>query len=135
MTHGAHPTSRPTAARRVADTQPGPAPVEDRYVVPVAPDVLATMAERPVEQVPGVVRLAHRPAGRRVLAGALSYARGDIRLAIGGGSAPVIVHVVSERDRSLQGVGSAVQDAVGQAVEQLVGMQVESVDVYVQDVE
>jgi uncharacterized alkaline shock family protein YloU len=110
-----------------------------RYVLRVAPGVLAAIVQRAAERVPGVVRLADvgsRATQRRVVRDAASsYTRGGLQLAVHDGRVRITLNLVIGRSQNLQRVGAAVQAAVSQAVEQLVGMPVEQVDVYVQDVE
>ena len=110
-----------------------------RYVLRVAPGVLAAIVQRAAERVPGVIRLTDvsaRAVQRRLVRDRSStYTRGGLRLAVHDGRVRITLNLVIGRSQNLQRVGAAVQAAVSQAVEQLVGMPVEQVDVYVQDVE
>lgn len=109
---------------------------EQRYVVRVAPSVLATIVRRSVQSVPGVVRFVeHPPRARKWPGGSATYQQGGVRLAVADGRARVAVHVVIQREHNLQQVGAAVQREATQALDTLVGMDVDAVDVYVQDVD
>ncbi len=110
-------------------------PDEQRYLVRVAPAVLATIVRRAAEEVPGVVRLADtKPAGGHGWGGA-TYAKEGVRLTVHDGHVRTAVHLVTARDHNLQIVGAAVQEAVAHALDTLVGMPVETIDVYVQRVD
>jgi uncharacterized alkaline shock family protein YloU len=108
-----------------------------RYVVRVAPAVLAAMVSKAARQVPGVVRLADGGRPRRAWRGGAgpSATRDGVRVAVSDGRVKVEVRLVAARGQQLQDVGAAVQSAVAGTLEQLVGMDVEMVDVYVQDVD
>jgi uncharacterized alkaline shock family protein YloU len=112
---------------------------DTRYVVRVAPAVLAAIVERAVEHVPGVTRLAAahtRALQRRLMRdGSSTYARGGLRLSVREGRVRLAIYVVIDRGQHLQSVGAAVQAEASRAVEQLVGMPVDQVDVYVQDID
>ncbi len=114
---------------------PAPSSAEPQpYVVRVAPAVLAIIVRRAVEQVPGVLRVGSGVPGGPALAGRPAYAKDGVRLGVQDGTARVAVQVVLERERNLQSVGVAIQEAVARALENLVGMDVTSTDVYVLDV-
>ena len=120
------PAPPPTADQAPPEPQP--------YVVRVAPAVLAIVVRRAVEQVPGVLRMGSGVPGGSALTGRPTYAKDGVRLGVQDGTARIAVQVVLERDRNLQTVGVAVQEAVVRALENLVGMAVDTIDVYVLDV-
>ncbi len=108
---------------------------QHRYVVRIAPAVLATIVRLAVEQVPGVSRLANTKPSGRGWRGGSSYAGNGLRLAVRDGRVRAAVHLVIVRDHNLQAVGTAVQEAVASALDNLVGMSAETIDVYVQGVD
>jgi uncharacterized alkaline shock family protein YloU len=126
----------PTPADHPASGDSSATPNGDqRFAIRVAPEVLALIVRRAAESVPGVVRLAENGPRMRLWRRGWAYAKNGIRLAVEDGRARISMHVVIERDRSLQAVGGAVRDAVVKAIETLVGMPVATVDIYVQDVD
>jgi uncharacterized alkaline shock family protein YloU len=108
---------------------------DQRFAIRVAPEVVALIVRRAAESVPGVARLAESGHHMRLWRRGWAYAKNGIRLAVEDGRARIPMHVVIERDHSLQVVGGAVRDTVVEAIETLVGMPVATVDIYIQDVD
>lgn len=96
--------------------------------ITVASEVLEAVARLTTLAVPGVARLVSPPGVHRFL-------RHDgVKLEISGNSVRVELHVVTEPDINMLGVGRQIQAEVTRAIQDIVGMEVQSIDVHIEDV-
>ncbi len=96
--------------------------------ITIAPDVLTTTARLTTLAVPGVARLISPLGMRRLLQ------QDGVKIKVIEDSVWVKLHVVTEPDVNILGVGRQIQAEVTRVLQDMVGVQVQAVDVYIEDV-
>ncbi len=96
--------------------------------ITIAPDVLTTTARLTTLAIPGVARLTSPLGMRRLLQ------QNGVEVKVTGENVWVTLHVVTEPDVNILGVGRQIQAEVTRVLQDMVGVQVQAVDVYIEDV-
>lgn len=117
------------------DISEAPATKDSLGTVRIAPRVLATIARLTALSVPGVSRLCAAPV-RSV--GTLWSGHGPnagVRVDVVDDAVVIDIYVMAESEVNMLTLGREVQSRVTRAVHDMVGMPVQSVNVFIRDIE
>ena len=107
---------------------------EQRGVISIAPDVLATVAAYAALAVPGVVSMSGRPARHMGRIRGRAAVSDGVAVEVAEGSAKIDLFLVYDRSVNMLETSRRVQSEVARAIQETVGMAVTEINVHVADV-
>lgn len=99
----------------------------------ISPDVLLTITQLTILDVPGVSRMANLPGGVNRL-----FKRGygeGVRIDIRSDVVYMDLYLILEKDRNIRDVSRQVQRSVARAVSEMVGLPVGRINIHVEDID